>query len=296
MSKRQQISLEFETTEELETYENLVLPLKNNRQLKSTLVELLNMYYHNMALFEALSLGGTFTATNPLAEDFMQQTEKATSKLEMFELFLNQTSATVESFNPDNITNTTLKFKRFENTVNSITDGKVNPSDIDFEPQTQTMSNLEPVQQTPTQAVAPQINMEELTASLSKALLPDLLKAMQQQAPQVQQTSAPTPVPTPVQPKITDYVVPQQANQQPLVKQETPVIEPDKQEEQKPVEQQTPTEPKPVEQHVEEQKPAEEPKVEEQEVENNADADEAQKDIFNAFDPALFAAATDSSI
>lgn len=296
MSKRQQISLEFETTEELETYENLVLPLKNNRQLKSTLVELLNMYYHNMALFEALSLGGTFTATNPLAEDFMQQTEKATSKLEMFELFLNQTSATVESFNPDNITDTTLKFKRFENTVNSITDGKVNPSDIDFEPQTQTMSNLEPVQQTPTQAVAPQINMEELTASLSKALLPDLLKAMQQQAPQVQQTSAPTPVPTPVQPKVTDYVVPQQANQQPLVKQETPVTEPDKQEEQKPVEQQTPTEPKPVEQHVEEQKPAEEPKVEEQEVENNADADEAQKDIFNAFDPALFAAATDSSI
>lgn len=129
MGKRVQLSLHFNTQEELQVYESLVKPLKNNKQLRLTLVELLKVY----AKFptEMLTLVNnprSFIVKDKEMEEFTDKIQEVETQLNLFSFFLEQTTDTVESLSPENIEDTLENYKSFRESAEK--EGLVSPQGI----------------------------------------------------------------------------------------------------------------------------------------------------------------------
>lgn len=117
MSKRIQTSLNFETQEELEVFEELVKPLKTNNQLRQTLISLLTLYHKYPAVIEGLHRGGEVTVADPDTQALQDKVSHAQTKLDLFGLYLANIGDTVDSLSPANIDATLNNFKQVEATA-----------------------------------------------------------------------------------------------------------------------------------------------------------------------------------
>lgn len=73
LSERVQVSLPFETEDELDLYQKVVRPLRQNRQLRQTLLDLLSLVRDKPLEVEALLNGENLVAQDQYAKDFINK-------------------------------------------------------------------------------------------------------------------------------------------------------------------------------------------------------------------------------
>lgn len=90
-SERVQVSLPFETEDELDLYQKVVFPLRQNRQLRQTLLDLLSLLRDKPLEIEALLNGENLVAQDEYAKDFMDEARLLEQNLININSKLNQT-------------------------------------------------------------------------------------------------------------------------------------------------------------------------------------------------------------
>lgn len=90
-SERVQVSLPFETEDELDLYQKVVFPLRQNRQLRQTLLDLLSLLRDKPLEIEALLNGENLAAQDEYAKDFMDEARLLEQNLININSKLNQT-------------------------------------------------------------------------------------------------------------------------------------------------------------------------------------------------------------
>ena len=73
LSERVQVSLPFETEDELDLYQKVVRPLRQNRQLRQTLLDLLSLVRDKPLEVEALLNGENLVAQDQYSKDFINR-------------------------------------------------------------------------------------------------------------------------------------------------------------------------------------------------------------------------------
>ena len=91
LSERVQVSLPFETEDELDLYQKVVRPLRQNRQLRQTLLDLLSLVRDKPLEVEALLNGENLVAQDQYAKDFMNDAKLLEQNLINVNSKLNQT-------------------------------------------------------------------------------------------------------------------------------------------------------------------------------------------------------------
>lgn len=109
-----QTSLHFETTEEIEVFEQLVKPLRDNNQLRQTLISLLVLYHKHPAVIEGLHRGGQVTVADAVTQELQDKVSLVQTKVDLFNIYLDNVSSDIDQLSPENIDQTLTQFKAFE--------------------------------------------------------------------------------------------------------------------------------------------------------------------------------------
>lgn len=112
-----QTSLHFETTEEIEVFEQLVKPLRDNNQLRQTLISLLVLYHKHPAVIEGLHRGGQVTVADAVTQELQDKVSLVQTKVDLFNIYLDNVSSDIDQLSPENIDQTLAQFKAFEHST-----------------------------------------------------------------------------------------------------------------------------------------------------------------------------------
>ena len=112
-----QTSLHFETTEEIEVFEQLVKPLRDNNQLRQTLISLLVLYHKHPAVIEGLHRGGQVTVADTVTQELQDKVSLVQTKVDLFNIYLDNVSNDIDQLSPENIDQTLEQFKAFEHST-----------------------------------------------------------------------------------------------------------------------------------------------------------------------------------
>lgn len=88
--ERVQVSLNFETDYDLETYDEVIVGLKENKQLRSTILELLGLLKDKPLEVEALLNGENLVPQDDYAKNFLADARNLENKIQQIDLLLNE--------------------------------------------------------------------------------------------------------------------------------------------------------------------------------------------------------------
>lgn len=132
MGKRVQVSLNFESEEELATFEDVVIPYKRNQQLRPLLLGLLNLVQTNPEVMEALLDGEKVIPFDKNAQNYLDTASKLDQSAKEFDQNVSSLGADLKLLSGDDVVDAVLnaKNKRLKENAPEV-QSSLNPSIVE---------------------------------------------------------------------------------------------------------------------------------------------------------------------